>query len=84
MINPFKKSPPECCTHHARFYGVPCYFGPDGEGMHIAGKYIGCDFLIEHFVPLIQWGVETLRALRDGADYEPMGFAVDVGPEIER
>jgi hypothetical protein len=85
MRNPFKLDPPECCTHYARFYGIPAYYGDiNGEGCHITGRYIGCDFLIEHLVPMLQWGVETLRALRDGPDYEPCGWMIEVGPPIQR
>lgn len=66
-------------THHARFYGVPCYFKSDGiDGCTMAGTNVVFDWLICHFCPHLHALCEATLKLIEGPDYEPRGFRIEL------
>jgi hypothetical protein len=76
-------TPTEGFTHHARFYGVPCYVKADGPwGMEVAGTNIIFDWLVLHVCPWAHWAVENIRGLYYGEDYESGGWPFLIKGEI--
>lgn len=75
---------PSPFTHHARFYGFPCYFKADKQDCPIlAGTNVVWDWCILHVAPRIHTLCEFVLWMAQGADYEPHGFRLEILGEIE-
>jgi hypothetical protein len=69
---------PKPFTYRARFYGIPVYIRPDGDGMDLAGTNIIFDWLALHVAPWLHWCCEFVLAQIEGIDYEPRGWRIEI------
>lgn len=37
-------------THHAKYFGIPCFVSDEGEGMMVAAKWIPLEFVFSAFM----------------------------------
>lgn len=82
-IRDFIFTPTEPFTHHASFWGIPCYVVPEGEECLLAGTNIVYDWLILHVVPHCFFVTNWINAHLD-PDFEPGGWPILVKGKIER
>jgi hypothetical protein len=78
-------TPKDGFTHHARFYGFPCYYRSDGpDGCDLAGTNVVFDWLILHVAPQLHRLCEFIRYVVNPADYEPGPWPIELRGEIEQ
>ena len=70
-------------THHASFWGIPCYYKDDPpDGCTLAGTNVIYDWIILHVVPWCFMVTEYIRAATD-PDFEPSDWPILVKGPIE-